>query len=484
METSNLLFFVENATKRMFMSLVLAVAVMFPYPNAMAQGPEILTGTNAVTVPEGGTATFDVQLNTAPMSPMTVTVSWVSGDADLSVQSGQSLVFDASNWNTNQTVTLAAADDADQVNGSAIIRCSAPETADKDVTATEEDNDVINLALASRGSTITGNNGTNWSALIDGVTTGYNDYDGYGMTWWANDPDAPGTMTLDLKDLCVISSTKLLLWDLDNRYYQYNIEASLDNMTWTTIVDRTTSTWQSWQAINFNPAIQARYLRLTGTFNSANYGFIVVEWEVYGTPPLEILTSTNAVTVAEGGTATFDVRLNTAPISPTTVTVSWVSGDVDISVQSGQLLVFDASNWNTNQPVTLAAANDADGANGSATIRCSAPETADQDVTATEEDNTPALAILTSTNAVTVPEGGTATFDVRLNTAPISPTTVTVSWVSGDVDISVQSGQLLVFDASNWNTNQPVTLAAANDADQSNGSATIRCSAAESPTRM
>ena len=91
-------------------------------------------------------------------------------------------------------------------------------------------------------------------------------------------------MTLDLKSPCTISSLKLLLWNLDNRYHRYKIEASLDNATWTTIVDRTAMTYQcrGWQEINFSPTIQARYLRLTGTYNSANTAFCVVEWEVYG----------------------------------------------------------------------------------------------------------------------------------------------------------------------------------------------------------
>ena len=59
---------------------------------------------------------------------------------------------------------------------------------------------------------------------------------------------------------------------------------------WSTIVDRTapTNRCRSWQEISFNPTIQARYLRLTGTYNSnnggANNGFHVVEWEVYGAP--------------------------------------------------------------------------------------------------------------------------------------------------------------------------------------------------------
>ena len=137
--------------------------------------------------------------------------------------------------------------------------------------------------------------------------------------------------------------------------------------------------------------------------------------------------------------------------------------------------MFDAANWASNQPVTLAAALDPDQADGSAVIRCSAPGLADQDVTATEADDTPALAIVTSTNTVTVAEGGSAEFQVKLNAQPIQPTTVTVSWVSGDTNISVQSGGSLIFDAANWNTNQAVILAAALDPDQADGSAVIRC---------
>ena len=93
-------------------------------------------------------------------------------------------------------------------------------------------------------------------------------------------------MTLDLKGLCTISSIKLLLWDLDSRYYRYKIEASSNHTTWTTIVNRTATTNQcrGWQNISFSPAIQARYLRLVGTYDSfaGNTGFHVVEWEVYG----------------------------------------------------------------------------------------------------------------------------------------------------------------------------------------------------------
>ena len=46
--------------------------------------------------------------------------------------------------------------------------------------------DLDNLALASRGSTITGSNGAKWTNLIDGVTTGYTSSTGFGYTLWTN----------------------------------------------------------------------------------------------------------------------------------------------------------------------------------------------------------------------------------------------------------------------------------------------------------
>ena len=195
------------------------------------------------------------------------------------------------------------------------------------------------------------------------------------------------------------------------------------------------------------------------------------------TPALEILTSANAITVPEGSTSSFQVKLNAAPVNPTTVTVSWLSGDTDITVHSGDSLMFTTSSWNTYQTVTLSAVAEPDRLNGVATIRCSATGTADKDVKATEQDNTPALEILTSANALAVPEGNTASFQIKLNTAPVSPTTVTVSRVSGDTNIIVQSGTSLVFNACTWNTYQTVTLLAAVDADRANDSAIIRCRA-------
>ena len=72
-----------------------------------------------------------------------MTVSRTAGDADLSVSGGSSLSFTPSDWNTPQTVTLSAAEDADAVNGTATITVASAGLSSVDVTASEADNDTM-----------------------------------------------------------------------------------------------------------------------------------------------------------------------------------------------------------------------------------------------------------------------------------------------------------------------------------------------------
>gem|GEM_PF-1314614 len=119
--------------------------------------PSVVTSTSSVTVPEGSTATFQVKLSALPAASTVVTVTHTSGDSDITVSNGSSLTFTTSNWNTYQTVTLAAAQDADFVNGTATILCSASGLASASVTATESDDDSLDITSFSLG----GQNGQN-----------------------------------------------------------------------------------------------------------------------------------------------------------------------------------------------------------------------------------------------------------------------------------------------------------------------------------
>ena len=95
-----------------------------------------------VTVPEGGSGTFNLRLATEPVGATTVTVTHASGDSDLSVTGGASLTFTPADWATYQTVTVSAVQDGDFLNGSAIFNCAAASLgATATVTATESDDD-------------------------------------------------------------------------------------------------------------------------------------------------------------------------------------------------------------------------------------------------------------------------------------------------------------------------------------------------------
>ncbi|MBV1853030.1 glycoside hydrolase family 48 protein [Catellatospora tritici] len=188
-------------------------------------------------------------------------------------------------------------------------------------------------------------------------------------------------------------------------------------------------------------------------------------------PPVSLVVSSTSVSVPEGGTATYAVRLSAQPSANVTVTTTAGSGDANLTVSSGASLTFTTSNWNTNQTVTLAASEDSDTTNGTRPFTVAASGLSSVTVNATEADNDPVgtQSLVVSPTSVSVPEGGTATFGVRLNIAPTGNVTVTTTAGTGDANLTVSSGASLTFTTSNWSTAQNVTLAAAEDSDTTNG---------------
>lgn len=193
---------------------------------------------------------------------------------------------------------------------------------------------------------------------------------------------------------------------------------------------------------------------------------------------IAIEVSTTAVQVPEGETAAFNVRLAQRPaVRSVTVNVSKISGDADIDISAGESLTFRRNRYNRWQTVTLAAADDSDTNNGQAVFRLSGAGLIDARVTATEEDNgasSPSFEILVDQTTVNVMEGGSAVFNIKLSADPGRAIAVTVGHHSGDTDITVAAGATQYIDSSTWQTNHPVTLAAAEDnADTVNGEATF-----------
>lgn len=200
-----------------------------------------------------------------------------------------------------------------------------------------------------------------------------------------------------------------------------------------------------------------------------------------GTEQNLIVTPT-AFNMIEGGQAVFNVRLAQAPVGNVTVTVAKTAGDPNVTVASGATLTFTPANYATLQTVTLAATTDADVANSTATISVSSTGLPTYAVLVNAIDtDTPNLVI--STTALPINEGTNGTFTVRLANAPGANVAVTVARTAGDTDISVTGGASLTFTPGNYATPQTVTIAAAEDADTVNDSATISVSAPGAATR-
>ncbi len=189
--------------------------------------------------------------------------------------------------------------------------------------------------------------------------------------------------------------------------------------------------------------------------------------------PNELVASVASVSLTEGGSATFTVRLSQAPATP--VTVSVVSSDTGAVTAAPASLVFTAANFSAPQTVNLTAVQDADTNPETGTIRLEAANFTALSLGFTVADDD-VLSIVTSAPTVTVVEGASATFTVRLSAAP--PADATITLVSGDPAAATVAPAALVFTAANFSTPQTVTVTGIADDDIANESVSLNLSGA------
>jgi hypothetical protein len=111
----------------------------------------ILTDKDQVKVPPGKAVPLQVKLSDEPAENVIVTAAWLSGSPALSIQGTATLTFTPTNWNTYQTVLIAATPDKNDMNATAVFQLSAPGQTGKQVTAvkgvTGWSSAVLNLLL-------------------------------------------------------------------------------------------------------------------------------------------------------------------------------------------------------------------------------------------------------------------------------------------------------------------------------------------------
>ena len=151
---------------------------------------------------------------------------------------------------------------------------------------------------------------------------------------------------------------------------------------------------------------------------------------------LDLMLSLEALEVREADTATYTVKLATQPADGVTITVSGMGSGVTVDTDSTMngrqtALNFSTSNWDTAQPVTVSADEDANASNEKVTLTHTAAGggygSVRAELVVTVTDNDSSLALSTSiAGGSAIAEGGTARFTLTATPAPQSPLTVEV----------------------------------------------------------
>ncbi|WP_434346228.1 PQQ-dependent sugar dehydrogenase [Myxococcus virescens] len=204
----------------------------------------------------------------------------------------------------------------------------------------------------------------------------------------------------------------------------------------------TASNWSVPQVVTLTAAVDEDTTPDVATFMVVADGLrevAVVATSIDNNSPRLVLTESQ-VTVVEGGTATFGVSLSQRPPRSVTVTVARTRGDEDLTVQSGATLSFTTSDWNTPKDVTLTAAPDADGEDGTAIITVAAPGVDARAVEAFEQDTTPLPPVILSEPVTRAVVGSPYRYAVQATARP-APTYALVSTVPG-MSIDAATGVL------------------------------------------
>ncbi len=426
-------------------SLILLAAIVAPGcrkhggGDAGASGPTpgfTLTPTSGlVTTEAGGTGSFTVVLTAAPTAD--VTIALTTSNVNEGTPSPASLTFTTLDWNVAQTVTVTGVDDfADDGDVAYTILTGAAvstdpgytglDPADVSVTNTDDDTAGVNV-IPTAGLATTESGGTaDFTVELNSLPTA-----DVTISVVSNNT-AEGTVSTALLTFTALNGTTPQTVTVTGVDDGNNIDGPIAYMI---VLGACTSTDLAYNGINPTD------VSVTNGDNDA--------------PGVTVTPSGGLSTTEAGGTASFDVVLNTMPTNDVTITI--VSTNTAEGTVSTALLTFTNLNGTTPQTVTITGiddqVDDGDIAYTITTGNTSSTQPAYNNLTVNDvsvtnlNDDIAGITVLPLTPpALTTNESGAqATFTVQLNTIPTSPVTVAV--VSSDTTEGTVSTALLTFAA-------------------------------------
>ena len=384
----------------------------------MTMSDKVSPNVPEISVDEGDTEAYEIELAEVPTGNVTI-----SGNTGIATVSGP-LEFTTENWNQAQEVTVTGTQDRDFQNDSTRITHTIVGGGYDSVTVDDD-----SPGIEANPTTL---------MVDEGKTKTYN------VTITA----APtGTVTIT------------------------PVSGNTDIATVSGPLEFTTENWPEHQEVTVTGTpdgdFQDDSTRITHTIQGGGYDNVAdqpVDVTVDDDDSPGIKVNPTTLTVDEEGTRTYSVKLAAAP--PTSsVTVTPRSHDTSVATVSGTL-TFTTDSWNNPQLVTVTGIPD-DGFQDESTriTHTISGEgyggATDQPVEVTvDDDDSPGIEV--SRSVLTVDEGGTRTYSVKLIAAPTDSVTVTPA--SDDDSRATVSGAVR-FTRNDWATPQNVRVSGTQDDD-------------------
>ncbi|MCY4670632.1 MAG: hypothetical protein OXC29_21900, partial [Rhodococcus sp.] len=358
--------------------------------------PVVSVTADPTAVEEGETVTFTLTRIGDLTVPLTVPISITERGAFLADRTPIEATFAA---DAKTTTLLVATDDdeRDEVDGAVTATITSGTThrvgESASATVTVTDNDVRGVTVTPTELTVDEGYSASYTAVL------------------TSEPTADVTIAIQVPD------------DAEVAVDQIELTFTVDN--WNTPQTVTVT------AAHDDDAVADDSVVLTHAVSGGDYEGLIASVEVAitedDTPGATV--SETALTITEGGSHSYTVVLDTEPAADVTVVVA-VPEDAEVAVDE-TTLSFTTDNWNTPPTVMVTAMHDDDAITdepGTIMHAVSGGDyegvtAADVEVTVTEDDT---AGVTISTDALEVPEGGSQSYMVVLDTEPAADVTVAI----------------------------------------------------------
>ena len=451
----SILFGITNSLDSVYNNLITTNVNVVNADNEVGSGITIggLTGN---TTEAGGTATFSVILNTNPTSNVIIQI--LSSNSSEGTVSTSSLTFTSGNWNIAQVVTITGVDDQIQdgnVSYNIIVgnvnsaNSNYSGLANQTLTLSNIDNDTAGFTI----------NTTNPFLITDGgqITSSIQ---------ISLNSQPTSSVTIPVSSLTPTEATVSVS--------SLTFTPSNWNITQTIIVNGVNDgAVDGNQIFTIDLAIPTTTDTIYAGLNPPNPSGNTCDNDGTGALISVCRTNANLTTTESGGTVSFYLLLSQIPTANVNVALS-TSNTLEGTV-SPSTLILNSGNWNTLSPtnlITVTGANDVlyDG-DVSYNLIFAASVSADpifngvnlSSIALVNQDNENYFNVSAVTGSPMTETGTTSSFTIRLNTAPTGMNTVTINLSSSDTSEGTVSPSSVVFNSTNWNTDQTITITPVDD---------------------